>query len=87
MYLLVARASTTGSGLLLGNRIILHELFYMNTKVAIGPPPPPGLIDITHRLFNFISIRIRSVAKEMPILKRLKKFGKKTKIVDVMRQI
>ena len=32
---------------------------------------PPGLIDIIHHLFNFISIRIRSVAKEMPIFKRL----------------
>ena len=41
----------------------------MNSKVVIGPPP--GLIDITHRLFNFISIRIRSVAKDMPIFKRL----------------
>ena len=32
---------------------------------------PPGLIDIIHHLFNFISIRIRSVAKEIPIFKRL----------------
>ena len=32
---------------------------------------PPGLIDIIHHLFNCISIRIRSVAKEMPIFKRL----------------
>ena len=32
---------------------------------------PLGLIDIIHHLFNFISIRIRSVAKEMPIFKGL----------------
>ena len=32
---------------------------------------PPGRIDIIHHLFNFISIRIRSVAKEIPIFKRL----------------